>query len=235
MAVQSSTTTLVRASVMLVCVVVLPLVALFGTSLPEWAEEVGLIDRLLGRQVLSHRATDTRSVAAPALQPVPHAPSVIQQSPQPGPWFSQPGVPPQVVPPALGSFESPVTPPPGAGFPEADRVVGPVVKAGYETLDAAISQPQPDWPGQSAVPAAPPAAAPASPFEYVGKRLRELGATYYLLELWGDEQKLHRFYCRMAVGGNPNCTRYFEATDADALTAMVRVLQEVEVWRSAAY
>ncbi len=233
MAVQSSTTTLVRALVMLVCVVVLPLVALFGTSLPEWAEEVGLVDRLLGRQVLNHRATDTQPVAASALQPVPLAPSVIQQSPQPGPWFSRPEVPPQVVPPALGSFESPVTPPPGMGFSEADRIAGPVVRAGYETPDAVIPQPQPDWPGAPAIPAANAAAAPANPFEYVGQRLRELGATYYLLELWGDEQKLHRFYCRMAVGGNPNCTRYFEATDADALTAMVRVLQEVEVWRSA--
>lgn len=225
MAVQSSTTTLVRASVMLVCVVVLPLVALFGTSLPEWAEEVRLIDRLLGRQIITRSATDAQSAPATPLQPVPPSPSDVQQPSQPGPWFSQP---PQVAPPVIGGFGSPVAPLAGTGTTGGDRVPGPVVAAGYETPDIAVPQTQPDWPE-------PPAAAPASPFEYIGRRLRELGATYYLLELWGDEQKLHRFYCRMAVGGNPNCTRYFEATDADALTAMVRVLQEVEVWRSAEY
>lgn len=232
MAVQSSTTTLVRALVMLICVVVLPLVALFGTSLPEWAEEVGLVDRLLGRHVLTSRATDPQSVLATPLQPVPPAPFDHQQPSQAGPRFFRP---PQVAPPVIGGFESPATPLAGALTTGADRVPGPVIVAGYETPDIAIPRTQPDWPGPSPAPTAPAAAAPTSPFEYVGQRLRELGATYYLLELWGDEQKLHRFYCRMAVGGNPNCTRYFEATDADALTAMVRVLQEVEVWRSAEY
>lgn len=232
MAVQSSTTTFVRALVMLVCVVVLPLVALFGTSLPEWAEEVGLVDRLLGRQVLTRRATDPQSGPARPLQPVPPLPRDVQQPSQPGPWFSQP---PQVAPPVIGSFGSPVTPLAGTRTTGGDLVPGPVIAAGYETPDIAIPQTQPDWPEPPPASTAPAAAAPASPFEYIGQRLRELGATYYLLELWGDEQKLHRFYCRMAVGGNPNCTRYFEATDADALTAMVRVLQEVEVWRSAQY
>ncbi len=75
---------------------------------------------------------------------------------------------------------------------------------------------------------------PASTFDrftYIQRRLRQLGATYYLLESWGAEGEYFRFHCRMAVGGNENYTQHFEATEADALEAMARVLSEVETWR----
>ena len=62
-------------------------------------------------------------------------------------------------------------------------------------------------------------------------RLRQLGATYYLLELWGSEGQ-YRFYCKMALGGNPDFSRYFEATDSDPLRAMAKVLAQVESWRA---
>ncbi len=81
-------------------------------------------------------------------------------------------------------------------------------------------------PGQSAV--------AADPFAHIQNRLRRLGATYYLLEAWGDEQPLYRFYCKMAMGGNTSYTRYFEATDADPLQAMSQVLREVEAWHNGA-
>jgi hypothetical protein len=67
-------------------------------------------------------------------------------------------------------------------------------------------------------------------FTYIQRRLRQLGATYYLLESWGAEGEYFRFHCRMAVGGNEKYTRHFEATEADALEAMARVLSEVETW-----
>jgi len=44
-------------------------------------------------------------------------------------------------------------------------------------------------------------------------RLRQLGATYYLLETWGNQRQFYRFYCQMAVGGNSSYTHYFEATN----------------------
>ena len=68
-------------------------------------------------------------------------------------------------------------------------------------------------------------------FTAIQDRLRQLGATYYLLESLGIEGQF-RFYCMMAVGGNSNYNRYFEASDRDALQAMERVLAEVELWRS---
>ena len=36
----------------------------------------------------------------------------------------------------------------------------------------------------------------------IQQRLQQLGATYYVLESWGNEQQLYRFYCKMAVGGS---------------------------------
>ncbi len=62
-------------------------------------------------------------------------------------------------------------------------------------------------------------------------RLRQLGASYYLLETWGNQRQFFRFYCQMAVGGNSSYTRYFEAINANPLEAMGDVLRQVEDWR----
>jgi hypothetical protein len=35
----------------------------------------------------------------------------------------------------------------------------------------------------------------------------------------------------MAIGGNANYNRYFEATDVDPIRVMSKVLKEVEAWR----
>ncbi|MGA2616962.1 MAG: hypothetical protein ABSF26_05075 [Thermoguttaceae bacterium] len=80
----------------------------------------------------------------------------------------------------------------------------------------------------SALPGVP---AGKEPFGYVQERLRQLGATYYLLESWGDQKREFRFYCRMAIGGNSQYTRSFWAIDNDPLRAMGQVLQQVETWR----
>jgi hypothetical protein len=59
-------------------------------------------------------------------------------------------------------------------------------------------------------------------------QLRRLGATYYLLESWGNQADYYRFCCKIAVGGNPNFTRHFQATHSDPLEAMLAVLRQVE-------
>jgi len=63
-------------------------------------------------------------------------------------------------------------------------------------------------------------------------RLRELGATQYRLETWGADGELFRFRCWMAISATESHNRFFEATDADALTALRTVLDEVEQWRA---
>lgn len=69
-------------------------------------------------------------------------------------------------------------------------------------------------------------------FVWTQQRLRELGATYYVLETWGPGGGQYRFHCKMAIGGNPDQTRHFEATDANPARAMQMVLQQVEASRA---
>ena len=64
------------------------------------------------------------------------------------------------------------------------------------------------------------------------RRLREFGATYYLLETWGNDSEYYRFHCKMAIANNPTHTRQFEATDTDPAAAMGRVVEQVEAWRA---
>jgi len=70
-----------------------------------------------------------------------------------------------------------------------------------------------------------------SSYSKIQERLQKLGATYYVLESWGNDQQLYRFYCKMAVAGNADYVHCFEATHSDPLQAMQQVLQQVETWR----
>ncbi|MGO9114094.1 MAG: hypothetical protein ACLP9L_33175 [Thermoguttaceae bacterium] len=68
--------------------------------------------------------------------------------------------------------------------------------------------------------------------KHVLDRLRQLGATYFVLEPCGDQNGEFRFYCRMSIGGNPQVTKPFWCFDGDALKAMTQVLKQVEDWQS---
>lgn len=68
-------------------------------------------------------------------------------------------------------------------------------------------------------------------FRGIQERLRDLGATYYRLESWGEKGELFHFQCRVAVDGHTNFTRHFEATGDDPLNAMDAVLREIEDWK----
>ena len=69
-------------------------------------------------------------------------------------------------------------------------------------------------------------------FRRAGARLRELGATHYTLETWGPDNNQFRFVCKMAIGGNAEMNRYFQAIDNDPWRAMQSVLEQVEAWRA---
>jgi hypothetical protein len=104
-----------------------------------------------------------------------------------------------------------------------------VVPAGYQAPAETATVPVPGV--DAAGRAATGTPATADQFHAIQERLRQLGATYYLLESWGNQQQMYRFYCKMAVGGSAQYTRCFEATHAEPLQAMVQVLRQVEAWR----
>jgi hypothetical protein len=66
--------------------------------------------------------------------------------------------------------------------------------------------------------------------QYVRERLKDLGASYLLLETLAGHDRAYRFRCDIILPGEPPYTRRFEVTGADPLTAMEQVLAQVEVW-----
>jgi hypothetical protein len=69
-------------------------------------------------------------------------------------------------------------------------------------------------------------------FRLAELRLRSLGATKYTLETWGPDNNRYRFACKMAIAGNANANRLFQAVEDDPWLAMESVLHQVEEWRS---
>jgi hypothetical protein len=68
----------------------------------------------------------------------------------------------------------------------------------------------------------------SDPLAEISNRLRRMGAVYCCLESWGSDGQQFRFQCRVAMDGNPACTRHFEATAAQPLMAASKVLKLVE-------
>lgn len=64
------------------------------------------------------------------------------------------------------------------------------------------------------------------------RRLRELGATYYRLETWGDEGRFYRCSCSVPVSPRGRAMRHFEAIEAAPSQAIDEVIKQVETWRS---
>jgi hypothetical protein len=69
-------------------------------------------------------------------------------------------------------------------------------------------------------------------FRTAETRLRELGASRYTLEAWGQDNSQYRFACDMSVPGS-SMQRHFEAYETDPWRAMDSVVQQVEQWRGA--
>jgi hypothetical protein len=216
---QSSGAVFLRAVIMLAFLAAIPLVALSGNSLPDTVRKA--MEKYWPG--IAGNRTETTASALSEAPPFAEAKSTdgraesghpaLVKSPgnnEPGPFV----IDPQSVPipkTAQGGILSPQVPD------------GSVVPAKYQ----ASGEPA----ARSAVPAA---AGNEGLFLQIQKRLRALGATYYLLETWGNDQRFYRFYCQMAVADNTNYTRCFEATHADPIEAMRTVLTQVESWRSGA-
>ncbi|MCA9099649.1 MAG: hypothetical protein R3C10_06290 [Pirellulales bacterium] len=236
---------LLRALVMFVFLVGLPGVAVIKGSFPELADRLAV----RGREVLAaltaqvsqaHGAASTTQETGEATLRTEFAPMTIQsdqpapsippefaaQMPQPGPVPLPTGLP---EPMPIGDHS--MTTADALAVQGFAAVPGRSLPAGY---GAAIDVPS----GGDAAYAVPEATGvgPAAPLDpQLAERLtgvlRDNGATYYRLERWGDDGRLYRFQCKMAVGGNPQVNRHFEATDADANRAIQRVVENVRQWQ----
>jgi hypothetical protein len=224
---QSSAVVTLRALVMLLCLVLVPLAAIFGSALPQAFESL-----VEGRGIpritrTANQADDARSRGGEA--PAFGGAGQRQAAGEP--------IPPRGILDGTGSLWAPgvasstspgrdspadaTTAPPRSPAPELP--VGPSSAIGIGT-------------GTSPAPTAQAIAMQAGgeSFQQIERRLRELGATYYLLETWGNTGQQYRFHCKVSVAGNPNRTRHFDATDNDPVRAMRRVVEEIEQYRSGA-
>jgi len=214
---KSSGAVIIRAVVMLVFLIAIPLVALSGSSLPEMIRKA---KEKFWPLFAGNQATVTSNVpgVAPRLgetkpdgEEQKNHSAVGKGNPQrtkPGPFVAE-----------NRTILLPTSPRPAALPQEVTST--PVVSADYQATAETTSPPL-DF----------SVAENEGLFLQIQKRLRELGATYYLLETWGNEQRLYRFYCQMSVAGSGNYTRCFEATHSNPLEAMQVVLQQVENWRA---
>ncbi|MEX0677804.1 MAG: hypothetical protein WD063_12055 [Pirellulales bacterium] len=265
---ESSTVLAFRIFVMLSCLIIVPMAAIFGSAFPDVVKSV-LVDRIVawstGKPIESTHASGApdgfREVTGGAGALAAHDGRGNSQAPR---WDAQDRDVASWRAPGAAAPASAVVPLGGAGAaagfnqsasfstPTDSRTVYPPVQRiqpapaespyhrGANNPQAGAQEPSAATAADSAPPyqGPPPAAPRASGLEQperftdMERKLREYGATYYLLETWGNDGQLYRFHCRMAVGNNPNLTRHFEATDRNALEAMSQVLERVEAWRA---
>jgi hypothetical protein len=62
-------------------------------------------------------------------------------------------------------------------------------------------------------------------------KLRQLGAIRTLLQSWGNQSDFYRFDCSIKTVGDAGVTRQFQATAPDPLQAVAEVLRQVESWK----
>jgi hypothetical protein len=251
-----------RALVMLACLAVVPLVALYGKFLPDIVQAVVQAVKSRGHSDVTASPSAAGGEAPPFAGSSPRtnggrsiASLGSQGSSAPGPWAGrdQSARPlnewgrqaatenlAQNAPLERASFNAPVS-----GH-SAERAIDSARSAVAPTPQnpssgtpaplsarSAASASRADEP-QSSDPQASAGSDCTAQFRGMERRLRELGATYYLLETWGSSGDRYRFFCKMSLAGNAdyNRNRIFQATAADPLRAMQDVLGQVEQWRA---
>ena len=269
----SSTTTTLRALVMLVCLVGIPIIAVRGTAVPAMIREY-LIQKLGGAvpepEIQAELAeappfvpppagSNQPSAAFPFAAATPSAGTILQ----PATGSAEPYAAPSSNRPASSYDQFQSRTPYGSSSAPQMAHQGPVgytgnseaVLANYDSPPGLANDSTPPTPmgypprdtegrvhgyvesfpsGQNPPPQVAQSVGGVSTvdqFVHIEKRLRELGAEYYLLENWGNQGECYRFHCRIAVANSANFTKHFEATDSQPLGAMTQVLADVESWR----
>jgi hypothetical protein len=202
---QSSVAVVARALVMLACIVAIPAFALSGSSWSEIVKKLREFDASAVWNQISANIPGSGTKNEPAASQRPVEPAQTKTEVGTASNSVSGGAIPQNLTEPAPVFISPVA----TALPTQPATASAVVPAAYQSPSE-----------------------PSDQFISVEHRLRKLGATYYLLETWGNQQQMYRFYCKMAIGGSTEFTRYFEATHGEPLQAMLDVLRQVEAWKS---
>ncbi|HET6880359.1 MAG TPA: hypothetical protein VFI31_09400 [Pirellulales bacterium] len=64
------------------------------------------------------------------------------------------------------------------------------------------------------------------------QRLRQLGAVYYRLEMWGNDGAFYRCSCSVPLSARGRAVRHFESIEAAPSQAIEAVIKQVESWRA---
>ena len=231
----------VRAIVMLACLAVVPLVAMYGKYAPDFVQAV-----LEAYKARTHAKSDADPREAGGEAP-PFSGSTrtvgsanntgSQPAGPPSPWNDR-GPNPR---PLSDSSTAPAGDDGGlkrASFnsPLSDRNADPGTATSTRSTTDGKTLPTDSSGAEQDHSSAAAASGDdcSTQFRRMEHRLRELGATYYLLETWGSSGDRYRFFCKMAISGtaDSNRNRIFQATAADPLHAMQDVLEQVEQWRA---
>jgi hypothetical protein len=244
-----------RATIMIVCMVVLPLAAVLGTALPKAVQTAIRSGDHEGpsavegdpptKQDSAERAKAvadaTHTQAAQEVLPRGHITSVraVASEPSGAGMSSQPPAGDR-TPQATASLwsrdsDSKATRRPPSAAPQPQRHPqstrpneSPPPRRRDPSLRAtAYSEPVESQPDESTPDAADDALSRGE------RRLRQLGTISYRLETWGVTGELYRFSCQAALSDQGQATKHFEATETSPARAIEAVVEQVESWRAA--
>jgi hypothetical protein len=209
---QSSVAVAGRALIMLLCVVGIPIIALSDVS---WSEMLKKLQNFRCPAFLEHVLASTSKTAPASLKEAPPFTPLDTKNVPLDTKNTPPG-----TPNPLGQIPTTTS-----ALPLQSSIIPVSFQSPIESSPALSV----DVGGQKVTNLADLG---ANPLNAIQERLRCLGTTYYLLESWGNQQQMYRFFCKTAIGGSADYTRCFEATHTDPLQAMLQVLRQVEAQKA---
>jgi hypothetical protein len=196
---------------MVACAIAIPVVAIFGKSLPDLLWDQCCRRLAAGHSTALPKPAETWSSSLATMNPTPELTGLELPKSAPWPDLNQASC-------DAGRTETQAS----AAAASGGSQFGGNMPSLEEVASRTASVPMAGMPGST------PA---GDQFTTIQQRLRQLGATWYALETWGNEGRFH-FTCRVSVDGNPSLNRLFQASDAEAIQAMAKVLRDVERWKS---